>query len=146
MLFEMSNDLEDAAFQFPGFRVGARLIPPRSTVRFCSSSNLRIGTILNADSCKGVKFGLGRDRNAATFRLWEGDHFFVPTDEVDPAVLMNRSRYTFCAVIMITILANPPPTSSKKTKLFKNQKELDDTSDQSYPGKGLFESSLVRTL
>ena len=135
MLFQMSNDLEDDAFQFPGFNVGARLIPPRSTVRFSCSSNLRIGIILSADSCKGVRFVLGRDENVTAFRLGEGDHFLVPTDEKGPADLINRSRCTFCTVIIITIIAKPPPASSTIAKPSIEEKELDYSSGKSYNGK-----------
>ena len=118
-LLEMINDLDDVAFHFPGYKMGARLIPPEKTLGFKSTPNLRIGTVLTACSDRGLKFSLGKGDECKKFFLGAGDHFLVPSDDAGsgPVTLSNLSRQTPCVVVLLTVIAKPLETSEKKSKL-----------------------------
>ena len=133
-LLEMINDLDNGVFHFPGFKIGARLIPPEKTLGFKCTPNLRIGTILTADPDHGLKFSLGRGDKCTKFRLGAGDHFLVPTGNAgDPASLYNLSPQEPCMVVLLTVIAKPLEASEKKAKP-KPGSGLFSSSDKSYKG------------
>jgi len=111
-LFWMENDMEDERFEYPGFKVGRRLVKHDAAFRFKPAEDLRIGTIIQA---KDKKVELRYGDNDAKFRVSVADKFLVEPGQ--SVTLINRSKSTPCILVLVTIFASPLLKPSKKIKI-----------------------------
>jgi len=113
--------MEDERFEYPGFKVGRRLVKHDAAFRFKAAEDLRIGTIIQA---KDKKVELRYGDNDAKFRVSVADKFLVEPGQ--SVTLVNRSKSTPCILVLVTIFASPLK-HSKKIKFGENVVDSNDT-------------------